>query len=97
MHSTATRRECGLGTTVSAPYDVLIRRFPKLQTRQPDLLFVSHARLAQGGGIPVKGLLGAAPELVVEIVSDSETQRILGDKIADYVTCRRGRMLGSAA
>ena len=63
----------------------LIRRFPKLQTRQPDLLFVSHARLAQGGGIPVKGLLGAAPELVVEIVSDSETQRILGDKIADYV------------
>ncbi|MGI4792471.1 MAG: Uma2 family endonuclease [Janthinobacterium lividum] len=74
-----------LGATVYAPFDVLIRRYPKLQTRQPDLLFVSHVRLAQGGGIPVKGPLGAPPELVVEIVSDSETQRILGDKIADYI------------
>ena len=75
----------GLGVTVYAPFDVLIRRFPKLQTRQPDVLFISHLRLAQGGGIPVKGPFNAAPELVVEIVSDSETQRILGDKIADYV------------
>ncbi len=79
-------QESGLGTTVSAPFDVLIRRFPKLQTRQPDVLFISQARMAQGGGIPVKGPFGAAPELVVEIVSDSETQRILGDKIVDYVT-----------
>ena len=78
-------QESGLGTTVSAPFDVLIRRFPKLQTRQPDVLFVSQARMVQGGGIPVKGPFNAAPELVGEIVSDSETQRILGDKIADYV------------
>ena len=78
-------QDCGLGTTVPAPFDVLIRRFPKLQTRQPDVLFISQARMAQGGGIPVKGPFGAAPELVVEIISDSETQRILGDKIADYV------------
>ena len=74
-----------LGVTVYAPFDVLIRRFPKLQTRQPDVLFISQARLAQGGGIPVRGPFGAPPELVVEIVSDSETQRVLGDKIADYV------------
>ncbi len=76
----------GLGVTVYAPFDVLIRRFPKLQTRQPDVLFISQARMAQGGGVPVKGPFNAAPELVVEIVSDSETQRILGDKIADYIT-----------
>ena len=75
----------GLGVTVYAPFDVLIRRFPKLQTRQPDVLFISQARMAQGGGTPVKGPFNAAPELVVEIVSDSETQRIIGDKIADYV------------
>ena len=75
----------GLGATVYAPFDILIRRFPKLQTRQPDVLFISRARLALGGGIPVKGPFGAAPEIVVEIVSDSETERILGDKIADYV------------
>ena len=76
----------GLGVTVYAPFDVLIRRFPKLQTRQPDVLFISHLRLALGGGIPVKGPFNAAPELVVEIISDSETERISGDKIADYIT-----------
>ena len=67
-----------------APFDVLIRRVPKLQTRQPDLLLISWARLAEGGGIPKVGPLPIAPELVVEIISDSETARILGDKIADY-------------
>ena len=76
----------GVGLNVSAPFDVLIRRFPKLQTRQTDVLFVSHARLAQGGGIPEVGPLEVAPELVVEVVSNSETQRILGDKIADYIS-----------
>jgi len=75
----------GIGLNVTAPFDVLIRRFPRLQTRQPDVLFVSHLRLAQGGGIPEVGPLEVAPELVVEIVSNSETQRILNDKIADYV------------
>ena len=75
----------GLGVTVYAPFDVLIRRFPKLQTRQTDVLFVSYARLAQADGVPVQGPLEAAPELVVEIVLDSETQRILGEKLADYV------------
>ena len=78
-------QESGLGTTVSAPFDVLIRRTPKVQTRQPDVLFVSSVRLIEGGGIPAKGPFNATPELVVEIISDSETQRILGDKLADYV------------
>ena len=75
----------GIGLNVAAPLDVLIRRFPRLQTRQPDVLFVSHVRLAEGGGIPELGPLEVAPELVVEVVSNSETQRILSDKIADYV------------
>ncbi len=73
-------------TTLAAPFDVLIRRTPKLQTRQPDVdvLFISSRQLVQGGGIPAKGPLGAAPELVVEIISDSETQRIFEEKLADY-------------
>ena len=75
----------GLGITVYAPFDVLIRRSPKLQTRQPDVLFISQARMTQGGGIPVKGPFNATPELVVEIISDSETERILGGKITDYM------------
>ncbi len=79
-------RSSGIGKVNIAPFDVLIRRTPKLQTRQPDVLFVSFDRLAQIGGRPVKGPLAVAPELVVEIISDSETQRILGDKLADYVS-----------
>ena len=74
----------GLGLNVHAPFDVLIRRFPKMQTRQPDVLFISYNRLAQGYGIPAVGPLETAPELVVEIISDSETQRILEEKLADY-------------
>jgi len=79
-------RASGIGKVNIAPFDVLIRRVPKLQTRQPDVLFVSFARLAQVGSRPAKGPLEAAPELVIEIISDSETQRILEDKIADYIS-----------
>lgn len=78
-------RDSGVGKVNTAPFDVLIRRTPKLQTRQPDVLFVSFARLARVGGRPAKGPLEAAPELVVEIISDSETQRILEDKLTDYI------------
>ncbi|MBV9850389.1 MAG: Uma2 family endonuclease [Armatimonadetes bacterium] len=77
-------RRSGAAKTVSTPFDVLIRRVPKVQTRQPDVLLISLARLAQGGGILRRGPLPVAPELVVEIVSDSETQQMLHDKIKDY-------------
>lgn len=78
-------RAGSIGKVNIAPFDVLIQRFPKMQVRQPDVLFISFARLAQVGGRPAKGPLEIGPELVVEVISDSETQRILGDKIADYV------------
>jgi Uma2 family endonuclease len=73
----------GVGLTVAAPTDVLIRRSP-LQVRQPDVLFISHAALAAGGGPPASGPLTVAPELVVEILSQSDTRRGLQGKIADY-------------
>ncbi|MGI4792056.1 MAG: Uma2 family endonuclease [Janthinobacterium lividum] len=82
----AFEQKSGLGISVSAPYDVLIKRFPRIQTRQPDVLFVSHARMAQSAGDPEVGPLEVAPELVVEVISNSGTQRILGDKIADYIS-----------
>jgi Uma2 family endonuclease len=59
---------------------------PRLQTRQPDVLFITHKTLARGGGIPEKGPLEVGPELVVEILSDSETERLFEEKLADYVT-----------
>ena len=78
-------RDGGIGKVNIAPFDVLIRRFPKMQTRQPDVLFINQARMTQAGGRPAKGPLTVAPELVVEIILDSETERMLGDKITDYV------------
>ncbi len=76
-------RATGLGYALSAPFDVLIQRAP-LRTRQPDVLFISHTRLQQGGGIPQRGPLQVPPEIVVEILSDSDTRRMIGDKLADY-------------
>src|SRR5262245_31583261 len=38
-------RAAGRGATLVAPCDVLIRRGP-LRTRQPDVIFISHAQLA---------------------------------------------------
>lgn len=75
----------GTGYVIPPPFDVLISRSP-LRTRQPDVLFITKARLEQGGGIPEKGLLEIAPELVVEILSDSERESAIQDKIADYLS-----------
>ena len=72
------------GFVVPSAFDLLIRR-SLLQIRQPDLLFISGARLAEGGRPPKIGPLEIGPELVVEIVWGSEAQRILEDKMADYI------------
>jgi Uma2 family endonuclease len=74
------------GYVIPAPFDVLIRSAPTLQTRQPDVLFITRQRLEQAGGIPEAGPLEVAPELVVEIVSGSETGHSIADKLADYTS-----------
>ena len=74
-----------LGEVLLPPLDVLIQREP-LRTRQPDLLFLRSGRLAVHGAdeaIEVK-FLEVAPDLVVEVLSPSETRRILADKLRDY-------------
>jgi Uma2 family endonuclease len=76
----------GKGFTLAAPLDVLIRRAPLLQTRQPDVFFITVERLAEGGGVPQRGPLTIGPELVVEIVSDSERAQMLAGKLADYAS-----------
>ena len=72
----------GRGITLAAPCDVQITLFP-LRTRQPDVLFVSYERL---GDRPLTAPppLDAVPELVVEVISDSDRQRVLDAKIADF-------------
>jgi Uma2 family endonuclease len=72
------------GKALMAPFDVLIRRRPRLRTRQPDVFFISNEQLAASGGTPQLGVLEVAPELVVEVISDSETERRVEAKILDY-------------
>jgi Uma2 family endonuclease len=67
---------------IQAPCDVLIRRDP-LRTRQPDVLVISHERLG-GRDLDDPSPLNPAPELVVEILSPSNTQRAQDELLADY-------------
>ena len=71
------------GEVFLAPCDVLIQRSP-LRTRQPDLLIISHERLTQNPPETDAAPLIVAPELVVEILSPSETRRTRAEKIAEY-------------
>jgi len=78
--------QTGSGKAMIAPLDILIRRAPRLQVRQPEAFYITHGRLAQGGGPPRRGPLEIAPELVVEIISDTERRRTIDGKTADYIT-----------
>jgi len=68
---------------IQAPCDVRITLRP-LRKRQPDVLLISRARLAQNPPSNNPAPLSPAPELVVEIVSPSDRLSVLAAKIADY-------------
>ena len=69
-----------MGEVLFAPVDVIVQRDP-LRTRQPDLLFVSNER-ASILGAQVDG----GPDLVVEILSPSNSRSDLEAKLSDYAT-----------
>ena len=71
------------GKTIIAPCDILIRRRP-LQIRQPDVLFISWEQLAKCSADSDPAPLPVGPELVVEILSPSDTRRIQEAKLDDY-------------
>jgi Uma2 family endonuclease len=72
-------REHHLGEVFIAPVDIVIRRDP-LRTRQPDLLFISNARRYIIGQQVIEG----GPDLVIEILSPSNTRREMDEKLRDY-------------
>ena len=74
-----------LGVALTAPCDVVIRREP-LRVRQPDVLFISAARGGVRRPADLVGLsrLETPPDLVVEILSPSNTRRQVEEKLADY-------------
>jgi Uma2 family endonuclease len=71
------------GMAIIAPLDILVSRLP-LRTRQPDVFFISRERLDSEGGSHPEVPLTVAPELVVEVLSGSDTRRTRTDKIADF-------------
>ena len=70
----------GLGDVFYAPVDVIVQRDP-LRVRQPDLLFVSNER-ADILGERIEG----GPDLVVDIISPSNTWADIESRLADYAS-----------
>ena len=77
LEMSAQVRAIGPGRIVIAPYDV---RLDQHNTFQPDLMYVSNERLH------ILEQLGAvgAPDVVVEILSDSTRRRDLNEKLPVY-------------
>lgn len=80
-------KKCKLGVILPAPIDVIIRRAP-LRTRQPDILYLSAERSGVKGRAELREmpLIEIAPDLVIEVLSSSDTRRALAGKLRDYQT-----------
>ena len=72
-----------LGQILYAPFDFVVRRAP-VRTRQPDLFFLSRDRLQDWAQLQEQPRLEFAPDLVIEILSPSETYTYWSEKLQDY-------------
>ena len=74
-----------LGITLFAPVDIILQRHP-LRTRQPGVLFIHKDKLSGTGFDAIEELqiLEIVPDLVVEVLSASDTERVLSGKLSDY-------------
>lgn len=73
----------GLGAVFTAPFDFVIRRAP-VRTRQPDLFFLSSARESEWRDRLSEPRLEIAPDLVIELLSPSDTYQRWKEKLQDY-------------
>ena len=75
----------GLGVVLFAPVDIILQRDP-LRTRQPDVLFIHRDNLPGTSldDLEELQLLEITPDLVVEVLSPSDTKKVLVGKLADY-------------
>jgi Uma2 family endonuclease len=74
-----------LGKLFYAPFDFVVRRAP-VRTRQPDLFFLSRERLHDWAHLQEQPRLEFAPDLVIEILSPSDTYTYWSEKLQDYFT-----------
>ena len=74
-----------LGVVLLAPVDIILQRHP-LRTRQPDVLFIHKDKLSGTDldAIEELQILEIAPDLVVEVLSASDTEKVLSGKLSDY-------------
>jgi Uma2 family endonuclease len=72
-----------LGELLAAPFDFVVRREP-LRTRQPDLFFLSSARESEWRDRLSEPRLETAPDLVIELLSPSDTYQRWKEKLQDY-------------
>jgi Uma2 family endonuclease len=66
-----------------APRDILIRKRP-LRTRQPDLSLITRERLLRCPSLDDPAPLPIGPELVVEVLSPSDTRAVRTAKLEDF-------------
>jgi Uma2 family endonuclease len=78
-----------LGVVLAAPLDVVITCSP-LQTRQPDVLFLSAERTGITGRSQLrkKPVTEIIPDLVIEVLSPNDSSQELNKKLRDYQTVR---------
>ena len=74
-----------LGVVLFVPVDIILQRDP-LRTRQPDVLFIHKDKLPGTSLDDLEGLqlLEITPDLVIEVLSPSDTKKVLDGKLADY-------------
>ena len=74
-----------LGVVLFAPVDIILQRDP-LRTRQPDVLFIHKDNLPGTSldDLEELQLLEITPDLIVEVLSPSDTKKVLAGKLADY-------------
>ena len=60
--------------------------FAPLRTRQPDVLFIHKDKLSGTGldAIEELQILEIAPDLIIEVLSSSDTEKVLSGKLSDY-------------
>ena len=75
--------EGNLGEVLPGPMDVLIEKHPKLRTRQPDVLYLDR-RNGSVSSDEDSNLLATVPDLVIEILSSSDSRRKIREKLTDY-------------
>lgn len=78
-------RNSGLGVFMHAPLDLVIQREP-LRVRQPDILFLNSQRTGIRRRSDIIGMpfIEASPDIVIEVLSPSNTRKELDAKSGDY-------------